>query len=179
MTKDTVSIARLTAWLARFEALLGPPGAEPSLARGMTAVLGKVGNADAASIGELFTAVGMTLVGSASGSTGPLYGTFFLRFGMQAGTLTALDATSLGRALRAGHEGAVERGTAAIGDTTMLDTLARGVDAYDDEIARGSDAARAASTAFAAAQLPDDIPDPSAASVVLLFAALATALASD
>lgn len=180
MADRTVSLEHLTAWLASFEALLleqGAPG--PSLARGMTAVRERVSPAAWGSVGELFTVVGMTLVGSASGLSGPLYGTFFLRFGMNAGAAAELDAASLGRALRAGHEGAVERGTAALGDTSLLDVLSRGIDAYDAEIARGSAAAAAASTAAVRARTPGSESDEGGASVVLLLRALATALGSD
>jgi dihydroxyacetone kinase-like protein len=180
MAVGTITLAQLAAWIGDFEALLleqGAPG--PSLARGMTAVREKLEASPApVSVAELFTLVGMTLVGAASGASGPLYGTFFLRFGMSAGAVDALDAASLGRALHAGHEGAVERGTAALGATAMLDVLSRGIDAYDAEIARDSDAAAAASTASRAVRSDHDDNDEGGASVVLLLAALATALAT-
>jgi dihydroxyacetone kinase-like protein len=176
---EAVSIARLTAWLSRFETLLDPPDSGPGLARGMAAVLGKIGHGGAASVGELFTAVGMTLVGSASGPSGPLYGTFFLRFGMDAGAVGELDAAALSSALRAGQEGAVERGTAALGETALLETLSRGARAFGEEIAGGSDAATAASTAAFSARAGTDERDASAVCGVLLFEALATALSAD
>ena len=174
---DTVSIARLTAWLATFETLLLERGDSKGLGQGMTAVLGTMASRPADdSVGECFTAVGMTLVGAAGQASGPLYATFFLRFGMDAGPASALDAASLGRALRAGYEGAVARGTGAMGGTSVLDVLSRGVEAYDVEIARGADAATAASTASHAARGTGDQVDPDAASAVLLLEALATAL---
>ena len=176
---DTVSIARLTAWLARFETLLIERGDHTGLGPGMTAVLEKLAGRPAqTTVGELFTTVGMTLVGSASRASGPLYGTFFLRFGMDSGAAPALDAATLGRALRAGLEGAVARGSEAIGGTTMLEVLSRGIEAYDAEIAGGADAATATSTASAAARGTGDQLDPDAASAALLLEALATALRS-
>jgi dihydroxyacetone kinase-like protein len=180
MAEGTVSLAQLTAWIGAFEALLleqGAPG--PSLARGMTAVREKLEASPAPdSVADLFTLVGMTLVGAASGASGPLYGTFFLRFGMSAGAVDELDAASLGRALHAGHEGAVERGTAALGATAMLDVLSRGIDVYDGEIAGDLDVAAAASTASRAVRSGHDHADEASTSVRLLLAALATALAT-
>lgn len=175
MADSTVSLAQLTAWLVRFETLLLESGASgPSLAQGMTAVRQKLADSPApASVGELFTLVGMTLVGSPSGASGPLYGTFFLRFGMNAGATRDLDSASLGQALRAGQEGAVERGTAALGDTTMLDVLAQCVDAYDSAVTRGAEVAAAAASGVERNPL-----DAGAVQVGLLFEALATALAA-
>jgi dihydroxyacetone kinase-like protein len=179
MTQDVVSIARLTAWLARFEMLLLERGDPSRLGHGMTVVLEKIaGDPAHGTVGEFFTAVGMTLVGSTSGASGPLYGTFFLRFGMDAGAVRALDAASLGRALRAGQEGAVARGTAAIGETTVLEVLSRGIDAFDAEIARGADAATAASSGFRSVHDAGGQLDTVATSALLLLEALATTLAS-
>lgn len=79
---------------------------------------------------------GMTMVSTVGGASGPLYGTFFLRF---AGALDEnADAAGLGKALRAGLEGIIQRGKAELGDKTMVDALSPAVDAYD-EAAGGGD----------------------------------------
>jgi dihydroxyacetone kinase-like protein len=179
MTDDTVSIAQLTAWLGAFESLLLERGDHPSLGHGMSVVRAKLAESHGYDgIGDVFTAVGMTLVGSADEASGPLYGTFFLRFGMDAGEARALDPASLGRALRAGTEGVVARGPAAVGQAAVLEVLSRGIDAYDAEIAHGADAAGAASTGFRSARDGGAVLDADAASAVLLLEALATTLAS-
>ena len=213
MTNSTVSLDQLTAWLARFEALvteqraylteldsaIGDADHGANMARGMTAVIEKIGAAHAGAVDELFKAVGMTLVTSVGGASGPLYGTFFLRFGMDAGAAKTLDGAALGTALRAGLEGVVARGKAEIGDKTMFDAMSPALDAYDAAIAAGSDVAAAAQAAFAAAQAGRDATlelvarkgrasylgersaghlDPGATSTTLLFEALAAALAT-
>ena len=213
MTNSTVSLDQLTSWLARFEALvteqraylteldsaIGDADHGANMARGMTAVMEKIGAAQAGAVDELFKAVGMTLVTSVGGASGPLYGTFFLRFGMNAGAAKTLDGAALGTALRAGLEGVVARGKAEIGDKTMFDAMSPALDAYDAAIAAGSDVAAAAQAAFAAAQAGRDATlelvarkgrasylgersaghlDPGATSTTLLFEALAAALAT-
>jgi dihydroxyacetone kinase-like protein len=214
MTNGTVSLERLTDWLARFEALvteqraylteldsaIGDADHGANMARGMTAVMEKIGaNAAATAVDELFKSVGMTLVTSVGGASGPLYGTFFLRFGMNAGPAKSLDAAGLGGALRAGLEGVVARGKAEIGDKTMFDAMSPALDAYDAAVAGGSDVAGAASAAFDAAKTGRDATeelvarkgrasylgersaghlDPGATSTTLLFEALAASLAA-
>lgn len=90
-----------------------------------------------ASIDTYLKKVGMTLVSTVGGASGPLYGTFFLRM---AGPLSAtVDAGTreLGQALRAGVEGIVARGKAERGDKTMYDAYAPALVAFDEAAAAG------------------------------------------
>jgi dihydroxyacetone kinase-like protein len=223
MTADqhTVTIDQLTDWLRGFQSLIAENQTElteldsvigdadhgANMARGMAAVAAKLDSpetqgvqGDSAarpSIAEVFKAVGMTLVTSVGGASGPLYGTFFLRFGMNAGAVSELDTAGLGAALRAGMDGIVARGKAEPGDKTMVDALAPAIAAWDASAAAGDSAAAASAAALAAAEVGRDatIPlvarkgrasylgersaghlDPGAASTTLLFRALASAL---
>ena len=208
-----VTIEQLTDWLRRFRTLadenqtylteldsvIGDADHGANMARGMTAVAAKLDSETPANVAELFKSVGMTLVTSVGGASGPLYGTFFLRFGMNAGPVTTLDAAALGAALRAGLEGIVARGKAELGDKTMFDALSPAVDAWDASVAAGGTAADASVAALAAAEAGRDatIPlvarkgrasylgersaghlDPGATSSTLLLLALADSLRS-
>jgi dihydroxyacetone kinase-like protein len=140
----------------------------------------------------------MTLVTSVGGASGPLYGTFFLRFGRATGSASELDLAALATGLRAGLAGIVERGKADTGDKTMVDALSPAVDAMDTVIKNGGDLAAAVAAARDAATAGRDatVPmvarkgrasylgersaqhmDPGAASMSLLFDALAGELA--
>jgi len=140
----------------------------------------------------------MTLVSTVGGAAGPLYGTYFLRFGMKAGDVRELSAAALGEALLAGLEGVVARGKPEPGDKTMFDAMAPATNAYNASVAQGDDLAVALRQAQAAAEQGRDntIPmlakkgrasylgkrsighqDPGATSTALLFAAAAAALA--
>lgn len=121
-----------------------------NMARGMQAASDKIDAAVPGTVGELGKSVGMTLVSTVGGASGPLYGTFFLRFGTAAGAATELDAAGLSAALRSGVEGIVARGKAEPGDKTMLDALLPALDALDDANAAGRlevEALEAAATA--------------------------------
>lgn len=212
MTAGTASLDQLTDWLSRFRDLvtekqsylteldsaIGDADHGSNMTRGMNAVMEKIGAAPASAVDELFKSVGMTLVTSVGGASGPLYGTFFLRIGMTAGPATALDGAALSAALRAGLEGVVARGKAEAGDKTMFDAMAPALDALDASLAAGGNLSAASSAAFAAAEAGRDATepltarkgrasylgerssghlDPGATSTALLFEALAGALA--
>ena len=92
----------------------------------MRAVLDKLDATPSATADELFKLVGMTLVSSVGGASGPLYGTFFLRLGAACGPVAELSPDDLAKALRAGVEGLVARGKPELGDKTMFDAPAPG-----------------------------------------------------
>jgi dihydroxyacetone kinase-like protein len=205
----TVTVPDLLAWVEAFQrhvhderdhltaldSAIGDADHGINLDRGMTAVVGKVAGAAPDTVDALCRSVGMTLVSTVGGASGPLYGTFFLRFGTASGALERLDAAGLAAALRAGLDGVVARGRAEPGDKTMVDALGPAVAAFEDAAASG--VLRAAAAARDAAEQGRDatIPlvarkgrasylgersaghiDPGAASSALLVRALAEAL---
>lgn len=204
---NTITVDTLTRWLTGFadrvaeqreyltelDSAIGDADHGANMARGMAAVVDKIGQDPAATADALLKTAGMTLVSSVGGASGPLYGTFFLRMGASAGAVAELDAAALGAALRAGSEGVLQRGKAKPGDKTMVDAMLPALDAYDAAAASGSlgDALAAASAAAAegrdateplvarkgrASYLGERSAghiDPGSASTALLFEALA------
>lgn len=192
------AVAEKRDWLTELDSAIGDADHGANMARGMSAVGERLAAGTPATVDELLKTVGMTLVSSVGGASGPLYGTVFLRMGMAAGAVSELDGPALAAALRAGLEGIVARGKAEAGDKTMFDAMAPAVDAFDAALAADSsvaDAARAAAEAAAAgrdATLPlvarkgrasylgersAGHLDPGAASTAILFDTLADALA--
>ncbi len=171
---NLVGKAVLLDWLAAFNAVIqdrkdyltaldsaiGDADHGANMARGMNAVIEKVGGAPGDTIDAALKTVGMTLVSSVGGASGPLYGTFFLRMGTTAGASTGLDAAALGAALRAGVEGIIQRGKAELGDKTMLDALLPALDAYDAAVAGGLPVGEALVAAAAAAASGRDATEP-------------------
>jgi len=214
MTNDTINIDQLTGWLTRFRELvteqvaylteldsaIGDADHGSNMTRGMGAVIEKIQATPAATVDVLFKAVGMTLVTTVGGASGPLYGTLFLRFGTTARAVETLDAAGFTAALRAGVGGVVARGKAEAGDKTMIDALEPALNAFDAALATSPDIAVAASAAYSAAQAGRDATkallarkgrasylgersighiDPGAASATLLFQALAETLTKE
>jgi dihydroxyacetone kinase-like protein len=169
-----VTTTDLVSWISRFSALVDEHEAEltgldseigdadhgSNMARGMRAVVARLDGDTPATPADLGKAVGMTLVSTVGGASGPLYGTFFLRLGTAAGTADTLDASSLGAALRAGVEGVVARGKAEPGDKTMIDALLPAMDAWDAAVSDGAEAPAAAAAAVEAAEAGRDATVP-------------------
>jgi phosphoenolpyruvate---glycerone phosphotransferase subunit DhaL len=207
-----ITIEQLADWLRRFRNLviknqtqlteldsaIGDADHGINMARGMTAVIDKLDGHEPSHANELFKIVAMALVTSVGGASGPLYGTFFLRFAGATGPATELDIEALAMALDAGLTGIMERGKAEPGDKTMVDALSPAVDAMEAVIKSGGDLAAAVTSARAAAAAGRDatVPlvarkgrasylgersvghmDPGAASMSLLLDALAEELA--
>lgn len=171
---DTLTIDGFTAWLAGFrdrvteqrsyltdlDSAIGDADHGANMARGMAAVMTKIDEAPAATADELFKAVGMTLVSSVGGASGPLYGTFFLRLGMTAGAVSEVDAAALAAALRAGFDGVLARGKAEPGDKTMVDAMGPALEAMDAAVASGASLAGATAAAREAAATGRDATEP-------------------
>ncbi|WP_217183129.1 dihydroxyacetone kinase subunit DhaL [Streptomyces sp. AC495_CC817] len=196
----SAAVAEKKDWLTELDSAIGDADHGANMSRGMTAVVEKLGDTAPATIDELLKGVGMTLVSSVGGASGPLYGTFFLRTGMTAGAVAELDGAGLAAALRAGLEGIVARGKPEAGDKTMFDAMAPAVEVFENGVQRGIPLAEVAAGAARAAEAGRDatLPlvarkgrasylgersaghlDPGAASTALLFDALAAAIAGD
>jgi dihydroxyacetone kinase-like protein len=161
-----MDLAQLTAWIREYarvisenaqfltdlDAAIGDADHGINMDRGMTAVLAALDEATPADTSALCKQVGMTLVKSVGGASGPLYGTFFLRMAGALGADQSVDAADFAKALRAGVEGVVQRGRAEAGDKTMFDALAPALDALDTALASGSSLAVALADATAAAE---------------------------
>ena len=208
MSHAVVTLDQLTGWLRRFHELviknqvelteldsaIGDADHGINVARGMNAVIDKLDGGQPARVNDLFKTVAMTLVMSVGGASGPLYGTFFLRFAGATGPAIELDAEALHTALRAGLTGVVERGKAKPGDKTMVDALSPALDAMEAVIKKGGDLVAAVTAARDAAAAGRDATmpmvarkgrasylgersaghmDPGAASMSMLFDALA------
>ncbi len=174
MSEGTIAVDGCVAWLEGFrsqvtenkayltelDSAIGDADHGSNMARGMTAVMEKLGATPPATFDELFKSVGMTLVTSVGGASGPLYGTFFLRLGMSAGAVAQCDGAALAAALRAGLGGVVDRGKAEAEDKTMYDAMAPALDAMDSALESGGTLAEATAAARDAAAAGRDATEP-------------------
>lgn len=137
------SIDHHAAALTRLDAVLGDGDHGDNLAIGFRAVEELLAQLPEATLpGELLRAVGHRLVAAVGGASGPLYGTAFIEAGFAAADLPVLDPPALARMLQAAANGIARRGRSAVGDKTILDTLAPAASTYARLIADGeSDAA--------------------------------------
>src|ERR1700681_345207 len=97
-----VAIEMKATLLNDLDAAIGDGDHGANMSRGFTAVAKKLETTPSADIGALFKAVGMTLLSTVGGASGPLYGGFFLELGKQSAGKQELDADALVSILEAG-----------------------------------------------------------------------------
>jgi dihydroxyacetone kinase-like protein len=91
--------------------------------RGFKAVRDKFPGMASMDISTQLKTVGMTLVSTVGGASGPLYGTAFLRASAAAGGKQDLSSADIVALLEAFLGGIVARGKAQPGEKTMIDAL--------------------------------------------------------
>lgn len=123
-----------------------------NLARGFEAVEKKLPSLAGGDIGALLKGVGMQLVSTVGGASGPLYGTAFMKAGMACKGLTELDGPAFVKAMEAAVDGIKMRGKATEGEKTMLDALCPALKVIQDEVAAGKLLKEALQDAAAAAE---------------------------
>src|SRR5512142_2666589 len=112
-------IAQHEKYLTELDAAIGDADHGANMHRGMQAVLAKLPGVADKDISTILKTVGMTLVSTVGGASGPLYGTFFLQMATATGNKTELTLADWGAALEAGVSGVEMRGKAHPGDKTM------------------------------------------------------------
>jgi dihydroxyacetone kinase phosphoprotein-dependent L subunit len=108
-----------------------------SLARGFEKVIEDWDGYSRTDSGAFLQAVATTITSRIGGTSGPLWGTAFLRASMVAKGLTTLTGTDAVSMLRAAIDGIAQRGKAAVGDKTLLDALVPAADELAAAIAQG------------------------------------------
>ncbi len=115
-----------------------------SLARGFEFVLAEWDTIDRADSGTFLSRVAVMITGHIGGTSGPIWGTGFLRAGARLKGLDAVTGQDVVDALRAAVEGIKKRGQAELGDKTLLDALVPAIDALEKSAAAGGTAAESA-----------------------------------
>jgi len=124
-------------YFCQLDAVVGDGDFGYSLARGFEKVLEDFASFDRSSIGAFLKKTGLVIASRAGGTTGPLWGTAFLRAGAAAGNREALSPQDVVALLRAAVEGIQQRGGASLGEKTLLDALAPAIDRLEADLAGG------------------------------------------
>ena len=131
------------------DAVVGDGDFGYSLARGFEKVLEGWDGLDRTDPGTFLKKVGMMITSRIGGTSGPIWGTAFLRAGATAGSAADLTGEQAVAMLRAATEGIKMRGQSDVGDKTLLDALVP----LTDTIERELDAGQPMSAVLAAAAI--------------------------
>lgn len=117
-----------------------------SLARGFEVVISDWDSYDRDDPSTFVKKVAQTLTKKIGGTSGPIWGTGFLRAAKAAEGHEDLDGATVVEMLRAAVVGIQERGKAELGDKTLIDAIVPATDALESAVqdgASGADAAQA------------------------------------
>ncbi len=103
-----------------------------NLARGFQAVEAKLPTFEGKDAGFILKTVGMTLVSTVGGASGPLYGTAFMKAGAKMAGKMELGMEDLITMLHEAVEGIKMRGKSTTGEQTMLDAMVPALDALKE-----------------------------------------------
>lgn len=123
-----------------------------NMAKGFGEVQKKLETLAEADLGTIFKTTGMTLVSTVGGSSGPLYGTAFMKMGMKLGAKKEMNLQEFLDALQTGIEGVGQRGRSTTEEKTMLDAMVPALNAMKEADAAGQDAKAALAAGVTAAK---------------------------
>ncbi len=125
-----------TVYFSELDAVVGDGDFGYSLRSGFEVVISDFDTFDRSSTGAILKKVGFILSGKVGGSSGPIWGTAFLRASAAAGDKTDLSHEDVIEILRAAITGIMQRGGASLGEKTLLDALVPAVDTLEAELAK-------------------------------------------
>ena len=125
------------------DAVVGDGDFGYSMARGFELVLSGWDDFDRTDIGTFLKKVAVVITSRIGGTSGPIWGTAFLRAGATAGAADRLEPAQVIAMLRASIAGIKARGKSDVGDKTLLDAVVPAVDTLEERVSAGDDAAAA------------------------------------
>ena len=139
-------------FLTELDNVIGDGDHGINLARGFDAVNDVIDTFEGKDIGTILKNVGMKLVSTVGGASGPLYGTAFMKAGAFLNGKTEMDMNDFIGMMDVAIEGIMKRGKAVKGEKTMLDAMIPALDAMKASYEADSDAKKALDAAVAAAE---------------------------
>ena len=139
-------------FLTELDNVIGDGDHGINLARGFAAVEQKRPTMEGKDIGTMLKTVGMALVSTVGGASGPLYGTAFMQAGKELAGKTELAAQDLVTILDAFVAGVQLRGKAVAGEKTRLDAMIPARDALKSALEGGKSTKEALAEAVSAAE---------------------------
>ena len=134
------------------DAVVGDGDFGYSIARGFELVLQGWDGFDRTDLGTFLKKVAVVITSRIGGTSGPIWGTAFLRAGAAAGAADRLSPDQVVAMLRAAISGIMARGKSDVGDKTLLDALVPAVDAAEAAVLEGGTAASALRAAASTAR---------------------------
>ncbi len=139
-------------YFCQLDSVVGDGDFGYSLARGCERLLEQWDELDRTSAATFLQKVAMIITSRVGGTSGPIWGTGFMRASMVARKAETLDGAAAVAMLRAAAEGIMARGGASLGEKTLLDALAPMTDTLEAKLNEGAPVGEALDAAAATAR---------------------------
>ena len=133
------TIEKEKLFLTELDNVIGDGDHGINLSRGFQEVEKKLDTLADKDIGTILKTVGMTLVSTVGGASGPLYGTAFMKAGQLMAGKDAVDINDFVEILRVSIEGIKMRGKSTTGEKTMLDAMVPALAAMEGALKAAKD----------------------------------------
>ncbi|HHY41759.1 MAG TPA: dihydroxyacetone kinase subunit L [Thermoanaerobacterales bacterium] len=121
-------------YLTELDAAIGDADHGFNMSIGFREVLKKMPEWKDKDIKGFFRSVGMTLLGKVGGASGPLYGSFFMKFGEPGSGKNEVTFQELFEMFKQAVQAVEQRGKAAVGEKTMVDALRPALNAFEQAV---------------------------------------------
>lgn len=138
-------------FLTELDAAIGDGDHGLNMSKGFHAVREKLKEDSGTNIGDILKKTGMALVSNVGGASGPLYGTAFMKAGVEVAGKEEIDIIDFEKMLIAALEGIKMRGKAVLDDKTMVDAIEPALNELSNGILHGLSAKEALKEAVDAA----------------------------
>ena len=152
LKKIAAKIEEEKEFLTELDSPIGDSDHGINMARGFAMVSQKLDEVNTEDTGDILRNTGMALVSTVGGSSGPLYGTAFMKMGMALKGKAEVSVPEFLQAFEAGIEGIKARGKSTTGEKTMLDAMVPALDAMKAEWENSGDKGKTFATGVKAAQ---------------------------
>ena len=152
LKKIIADVEEQKLFLTELDNVIGDGDHGIKLARGFDAVNDVIGTFEGKDIGSILKAVGMKLVSTVGGASGPLYGTAFMKAGAYLNGKMEMNMDDFIGMMDVAIEGIMKRGKAVKGEKTMLDAMIPALDAMKASYEADKDAKKALDAGVAAAE---------------------------
>jgi phosphoenolpyruvate---glycerone phosphotransferase subunit DhaL len=128
-------------YLTELDSVIGDGDHGVNLSIGFREIVNKLTSIDAESpdIATLLKKVGMVLLGKVGGSSGPLYGSFFIKAGSNIKEKNEVNFQEFCEMIISGIKAIESRGKAIVGEKTMIDAFLPGIHVFEEELHKDKD----------------------------------------
>lgn len=139
-------------FLTELDNVIGDGDHGINMARGFSKVEEKLPTLEGKDCGTILKTVGMTLVSTVGGASGPLYGTAFMKAGAAVAGKEEIGMDDFFKMMDDAVAGIMQRGKSTTGEKTMLDSICPALEAMKEEYGASTDAKAALAAGVKAAE---------------------------